>query len=363
MLPARHAETSIDFRSAARQLPRPDRLPSGGGAGAAVIPAGVRRQPSRVWYLWAELEQAGGLIGFDVTALRFAVIGAGRLGASLALALRAQGLHLAGFTAHTQSGRARAEAWLGLPAHADGMDLVSLRPDLYIVAVPDAALPEVAARLAESLVGPGPAPAVVHTSGATSVDVLRPCQEAGATTLVFHPLQTFSDPVSGSTRFGGTAIAVTPDSGGADSPGARLGFALADLLGARPFLLADSMRSLYHAAATLACNYLVTLEHQAQQLFAQAGLPSADVLPLFLPLVKATLANIEGEGTVKALTGPLSRGDVFTVRGHLAALAADAPHLLPLYRVLGLATLDLVRARGEVGASIIDELAGLFRSS
>ena len=310
----------------------------------------------------AELEQAGDLIGFDVTALRFAVIGAGRLGASLAIALRTQGLHLAGFTAHTPAGRARAETWLNAPASADVKDLVSLEPDLYLIAVPDSVLPSVAVQLGESMAGHHPAPSVAHTSGATSVAVLRPCEKAGATTFVFHPLQTFSDPVSGSQRFAGTAIAVTPNSDGTDSPGAVLGFALADTLGARPFLLADGKRSLYHAAATLACNYLVTLVHHAQQLFAQTGLPSADVLPLFLPLVKATLENIEREGTVKALTGPLSRGDLRTVRGHLAALRKDAPHLLPLYRVLGSATLDIVRVRGEVEAAIIDELAELLRS-
>jgi predicted short-subunit dehydrogenase-like oxidoreductase (DUF2520 family) len=220
----------------------------------------------------------------------------------------------------------------------------------------------VAARLGESLAEQQPAPFVAHTSGATSVAVLRPCEQAGAVTLAFHPLQTFSDPASGSTRFGGTAIAVTPGRGGTDSPGALLGFALAEILGSQPFLLAESERSLYHAAATIACNYLVTLEHHAQQLFVEAGLPSADALRVFLPLVKSTLENIEREGTVEALTGPLSRADVRTVSAHLAALRDEAPHLLPVYRALGLATLDIVRAREEVEASVIEDLASLLRS-
>jgi predicted short-subunit dehydrogenase-like oxidoreductase (DUF2520 family) len=178
--------------------------------------------------------------------------------------------------------------------------------------------------------------------------------------LVFHPLQTFSDPLIGAARFAGAAIAVTPSDPRPDSPAATLGFALAQLLGGRPFLLPDDKRTLYHAAATFACNYLVTLEHHAQQLFAKAGLPEEDSLSLFLPLVRATLDNVAAQGTVAALTGPLSRGDVGTIANHLAALAVDAPHLLPVYRALGLATLDLVRARGEVGPEVIAELAALL---
>ncbi len=308
------------------------------------------------------------------------MIGAGRLGASLALALRAQGASLLGFTAHSPAGRARAEACLGGRASASIADLVSLGPNLYVIAVPDQSLPEVATELAAHLPRPaagggaGSRPgsdapahaggvAVLHTSGATSVGVLQPCEQAGAETLVFHPLQTFSDPHTGSARFAGAAIAITPSDSRPDSPAAARGFALARLLGARPFLLPDEKRGLYHAAATFACNYLVTLEHHAEQLFVQAGLPPDEALSLFLPLVRATLDNVAAQGTIEALTGPLSRGDTRTVADHLAILEREAPHLCPVYRALGLATLDLVRARQEVAPSAIAELAGLLTTA
>jgi len=242
--------------------------------------------------------------------------------------------------------------------------LVERRPELYLIAVPDQALPEIADLLGAALAGSaGPAhPVVAHTSGATSVTVLRPCEEAGAATVVFHPLQTFSEPISGSTRFAGAAVAVTPSLEQAEAPAARLCFALARALEARPFLLADGKRSLYHAAATFACNYLVTLEHHAERLFISAGLPAGEALRLFLPLVRATLDNIAAQGTVAALTGPLSRGDTETVAGHLRALAEDAPHLVPLYRALGSATLGLVGARGEHDAASIAGLAELLEA-
>lgn len=304
-----------------------------------------------------------------VTAsLRFAVIGAGRLGASLALALQSAGASLVGFTSRSPEGRARAEGWLGRPAAPDVSALVGLSPDVYFVSVPDRALLEVADELGEALRaavrddfdGPtGGRPVVAHTSGATSVDVLDPCRRAGAETLVFHPLQTFSDPLSGQSRFAGAAIAITAADGD-DSPAASLGLLAAGMLGARAFPLADGKRSLYHAAASVACNYFVTLEHHARDLFVRAGLPAEDAFSTFLPLVRATLENIEAQGAVSALTGPISRGDVETVAGHLEALRADAPHLLPMYRALGSATLALVRARADVEAALVDALAALL---
>ena len=300
----------------------------------------------------------------DLTAGSFVVIGAGRVGSSLALALRARGARLSGFVARTPAGRSRAQSWLGLEAASGIRELVSFSPDLYVIAVPDDVLPGVADELGSRLrprrTGEPTGPLVLHTSGATSATVLGPCVEAGALTLVFHPLQTFPEPMRGSTRFVGAAVAITPGSGDQDSPAGLFGFALARSLGARPFLLPDERRTLYHAAATMSCNYLVTLEHQAQRLFVRAGLAESEALDLFLPLVAATLENLREQGPAKALTGPLSRGDTDTIARHLETLSVEEPTVVPLYKVLGLATLDLVRSRGDVDPQVIAELADLL---
>lgn len=252
---------------------------------------------------------------------------------------------------------------MGGRAAAGPSPLAAARPDLYVITVPDQALPQVAASLGAALRRSDrqAQPVVVHTSGATSVTVLRPCEEAGAATAVFHPLQTFSEPISGSTRFADAAIAVTPSPGQEEAVAVRLCFTMARALGARPFLLSDGKRSLYHAAATFACNYLVTLEYHAQQLFVSAGLPADEALGLFLPLVRATLDNIAGQGPIAALTGPLSRGDIQTVTAHLRALAEDAPRLVPVYKALGAATLDLVRARGDLDPGSIAALTAALQ--
>jgi predicted short-subunit dehydrogenase-like oxidoreductase (DUF2520 family) len=294
----------------------------------------------------------------STASLRFAVIGAGRLGVSLALALRARGQVLAGFTTGSAAGRARAESLLGVPGSPDLSDLVRGRPDLYLMCVPDGVIAQIATALgAELAAGPATRSVVAHTSGATTVSVLSACEQAGAATLVFHPLQTFSEPLMGSTRFAGAGVALTPGPADPDTA-ATLGLRVADLLGLRPFFLADDKRGLYHTAATVACNYLVTLEHLANELFVRAGVPERFSLSLFMPLVAATLDNLSARGPVDALTGPLSRGDEVTVAGHLDMLAREAPEVLSAYRALGEATLELVAARGEVP---VDTLARLRR--
>lgn len=327
---------------------------------------GVGRYPIETARTYAADDQGPlvPLAALDLRATKFVVVGAGRVGSSIALALGTLGAQLAGYIAGSPEGSARASAWLGVQA-ASGLDeLVSCSPDMYVVAVPDEVLPSIATELGALLrTGRPPGdsePLVLHTSGASSVAVLAPCADAGALTLVFHPLQTFPDPASGSARLPGAAVAITPGSGGVESAAALLGFALARSLGARPFFLPDDRRALYHAAATIACNYFVTLEYLASRLFVRASIPDQEAFDLFLPLVTATLDNLREDGPVAALTGPLSRGDADTVSRHLAALAAEEPSYLKAYQVLGLATLDLVRAQQALHPRAIEELARLL---
>ena len=149
----------------------------------------------------------------------------------------------------------------------------------------------------------------------------------------------------------------------ADSRAAALAALVAVAVGAEPFDLADERRVLYHAAAVVASNYLVTLASIAEDLFARAGLPVDSALPAFLPLMQGALDNMRAHGTVAALTGPLSRGDVATVAAHLDALVRQAPDDLAIYGALGRATLPLLRARGELSAATIGALDHLLVST
>jgi len=334
--------------------------------------------------------------------VRFAVIGAGRAGVSIALALAAGGARLVGHTGRSEAGRNRAAGLLGVPSSHTLSELVaemrsggrderakvpardSVVPatppqpptaaaspaepppsPLFLLTVPDAELPSVAAALAAAVresADDGPQWAVAHVSGATSTDVLAPCAAAGALTFSFHPLQTLSDPALGPERLRGAAIAVTPgsqDPASAEQASA-FAFRLARALGARPFRLAERDRALYHAAAVVASNYLVALEAVAERLFLESGLPQEQVLDAFLPLVRGAVDNIAAGGTLSALTGPLARGDVETVERHLLALEERTPDLLPLYTTLGVATLDLVRRRGDLPEPLLDRLENIM---
>ena len=232
-----------------------------------------------------------------------AVIGAGRLGTVLAAALRESGLHVTG-----PLGRGRR------PEPADAV----------ILCVPDAEIPAAAAAAA------GTAPLVGHTSGATSLSAMEPAAGEGAQLFGLHPLQTFPaipspGPALGAFAGAGCAIA-------GSSPEA-LGFAgdLARRLGMTAFEIDDEGRAAYHAAASVASNFLVTLQAAAESIAAGAGLDPHEARALLVPLLRRTVDNLAELGPEAALTGPVARGDQATVETQRAAVAEAAPHLLDLF--------------------------------
>lgn len=213
-------------------------------------------------------------------------------------------------------------------ARLEGSLLVHGRdqPDLdtaerVLLAVPDGAIAEVCTRIAARL----PAGcAVVHFSGATSVDAL---DAAPGPAACVHPLQTIW-PDRGPRQLEGAYAAVTGD--------AATGERLARELGMTPFPLADEAKPVYHAATAFASNYLVTLTHVAAGLMQQAGIDEQLAYSALRPLQERTVEVAPGPPT-----GPIARGDAGTVEAHLAVLS---PGLAELYRSLGRATLPLVPA-------------------
>jgi predicted short-subunit dehydrogenase-like oxidoreductase (DUF2520 family) len=180
---------------------------------------------------------------------------------------------------------------------------------------------------------------VGHCSGATGLDVL-----AGHEAFALHPLMTV--PAAGGAD--GAAADAAPARAGGASPFAGAGAAiagstpralaiareLAERLDMRPTEVADADRAAYHAAASIASNYLVTLEGAAERLAATAGVDRA----LLAPLVRAAVENWARLGARDALTGPIARGDTGTVARQRAAVAERTPDLLPLFDTLADAT-------------------------
>lgn len=220
-----------------------------------------------------------------------AVVGRGRLGCALAGALRA-----ARYAVEPPFGRGE------LPD-----------ADAVVLCVPDSEIAAAARAVA------GAAPYVGHTSGAMPLAALEP---AGARAFGLHPLQTV--PATGADLRGcGCAVAGDGDAA------LELARSMAERLGMAPFALRDDQRAAYHAAASVASNFLVTLEWTAATIAANAGLE-----PPFGPLVRSTVENWLELGPAAALTGPIARGDEDTVTAQRTAVASLAPDFLAVFDAL-----------------------------
>jgi predicted short-subunit dehydrogenase-like oxidoreductase (DUF2520 family) len=236
-----------------------------------------------------------------------AVVGAGRLGTALAAALRAAGLEVDGP--------------LGRGADPRGAQAV-------LLCVPDA---EIAAAAAAVTAGP----LVGHCSGANGLGPL-----AGHEAFALHPLMTVPAGAPPSV-FAGAGCAVD----GATPRALAAAEALAARLGMRAVRVAEDDRAAYHAAASMASNFLVALEGAAERVAATAGVERA----LLAPLVRAAVENWASLGAERALTGPIARGDEATVARHREALEERTPDLLGLYDALAAATRAI--AAGDAGAA------------
>ena len=211
-------------------------------------------------------------------------------------------------------GRGRVGSALAARLEGRGVPLVERDAELTVLAVPDMSIRDVSR--GQSL---GPGGWIAHVSGATPLAALDPHERR----FSLHPLQTFTR-ARGPEQLDGAWAAVT-----AETEEARdLGFELAEVLGLKPFELADEARPLYHAGAAIASNYLVTLHRVASELLTAAGAPPEALEPL----MRRTIEN------GFELTGPIERGDWETVESHRAAIRGVRPDLEPLYDVLAGAT-------------------------
>ena len=209
-------------------------------------------------------------------------------------------------------GRGRAGSALSARLRERGVELRDGSAELVLLCVPDRAIAEVAA-------GIGPGPWVAHVSGATPLAALDPHRRR----FSVHPLQTFTLD-RGPEQLDGAWAAVTAETDDARA----LGRELATTLGLRPFDLADDARVLYHAGASIASNYLVTLHRSASRLFEDAGAPPEALVPLMTRTIENGFQ----------LTGPIARGDWSVVDAHIRALHDARPELEPMYRALAVLT-------------------------
>ena len=287
---------------------------------------------------------------------RIGFIGIGTLGKGLALALAAAGCNVVAAHSRTPS----STRWLtdrlpgcGPFGHPQSLADAS---DIVFITTPDSVIGEIAASIRWTA-GQG----VVHCSGASSLDVLRPAASHGARTGGFHPFQTFAgmdNPEHIRFRLQGVTFAIAGED--------WLGPFLADLardLGGNAITIADDNRSLYHAAAVLGCGHLSALLQTGVDCLREAGFTGQDAMDALVPLAAATLDNIRAHGVVPSITGPAVRGDVGTIQAHLNALDQRAPAVSPVYRALTAASLPIAAQRGvsEEHLQEMERLSGHYQ--
>lgn len=275
------------------------------------------------------------------------IIGAGRLGQALALALQPAGYAIVALVARRRQKAEKAAGLLDKPAVALSAKQLDQLPssDVVIIATPDDAIENVAARLATSL-PLNDRGLILHTSGALSSEVLLRLAKRGFHTGSVHPLVSVSESRAGAKSLGNAFYCVE-----GDQVAIRMARKMVRDLGGTSFSIKPENKALYHAAALLAAGHLTALIDLAIEMLVSAGLNRPDAQKVLLPLVESAVANLKNSPPARALTGTFARGDLATVERHLKALTrkAESKNLadsLEVYRLLGLRSLELAKKNG-----------------
>ncbi len=300
------------------------------------------------------------------------IIGAGRMGTALGLALKAAGFQIQIVVAKRPARARRAARTIGggaLGLSADQLSQLSstqinrLRDStLILIATPDDAIAAVARQLAaifksDGLKRPSLAARVaLHTSGALSADVLKPLRRAGFAIGSMHPLISVSE-----SRAGAGALAQAFFSVEGDPAAVLAARSVVRHLGAQSFVIESRYKSLYHGAAVMSSPHVVALFDMAREMLGRCGVSSGRARQVLLPLMRSTIENLSKQKPEVALTGTFKRGDAATARKHIEAItAANLPDILGTYLLLGERSIELAQRAAPDSPQFL-EIARLVR--
>jgi predicted short-subunit dehydrogenase-like oxidoreductase (DUF2520 family) len=284
------------------------------------------------------------------------IVGAGKVGSTLALALQNKGYRIVGVASRRLESARRLAARLGCPAGTRPEEHAR-EAEVVLITTPDRVIAEVAAVI-QSRGGFVPGQLVAHTSGATPAEVLAPARVSGAVVVSIHPLQSFADPDLALRRLPGCYFGLE-----GDAAGVQWARRLVTDLGGIPIQIKPAQKALYHAAACVASNYMVAVIHLATEMLGRCGLPPEMAQEALRPLIEGTWQNIQEVGAVRALTGPVARGDMPTLAWHLAALGRRGREFEEVYRVLGAYTAEVARQQGALSPARARETKAFLRGA
>ena len=276
---------------------------------------------------------------------RVTIIGAGRMGQGLGLALKRRGYKIA------LVARTPRDVTPPLMLHQGSRAEATAGAELVLIATPDDAIGQVAAELAaEGAISRDQV--VLHLSGLLDRNALLPLEESGAACGSFHPLQSVADAATAAERLKGAYVGIE-----GDDRALVAAERLANTLRMIPVRIPAAAKPAYHAGAAFVANYTVALVGVAERLARGAGVPADIAARIYLPLLGGAVANLNALGPAAALTGAVRRGDEQTIRAHLKALSAEDR---TLYRTVSRAAITLAREAGlsESAAERVEEVLG-----
>ncbi|NLC70996.1 MAG: DUF2520 domain-containing protein [Desulfuromonadaceae bacterium] len=282
------------------------------------------------------------------------IIGCGKVGKTLGRLFVRQGLARIGDVLNRSLESSReAVAFLGEGQAVTGF--AELHPaDIHLVSTSDSHIADAAGNLVRcGVVRRGDV--VFHCSGSLSSAVLSSLRPSGAVLGSVHPVKSFADPERSVASFAGTFCGME-----GDEKAQALLTELFTGIGGKVFPVAAENKMIYHAATVLVCNYLTVLVELACRCLLKAGLEEETALHMMEPLALETVANIFRDGTVRALTGPVSRGEREIVAGQLEALSRWEPEMGEAYRLLGKVALELALKKGAAPRELLMDMEKLL---
>ncbi len=280
----------------------------------------------------------------------FALIGPGRVGCAIARHLFVNGFMIQAVIGRNLERSRSACNFIGCAEKYATTDLtLAAQARIILLAVPDDSITEVAIRLAEHAFLADKT--LIHFSGLKSSSVLYPSSVPPAQALSLHPLFPFADAQQAFSNLRNCPCALE---GGRTA--VAIGQQIVACFQGQAFQIPAAAKPLYHAAASIASNFLVTLFSLSRDLLRHCQIEEDQLTPVLMPLLKATIANLEELPPEQALTGPIVRGDYGTVEQHLQALYDCAPETLGVYQLLAEKTLDLAEKSGRLKSSQAKQL-------
>lgn len=288
--------------------------------------------------------------------MRVGIIGAGRVGCAIAIALKEKGYIISGVYSKSADSANYLNNMLDLTLSNELIETV-INSEAIFITTSDKAIRDIADQIT-CQVGKFDisCKTFFHCSGALNSEEMNVLSQIGASVGSLHPIQTFADKENGWKGLNDICFGFE----GSDEA-KTYAEEIVKALNSRMLIINKDGKVLYHAAACILSNYMVTLSFMAEGLFEKIGLNSEIGLKAFMPLMEKTLDNIKENGSLNALTGPVSRGDYAVVERHLKELDEKSPDLSYAYKILGIKTVEAAFKKGSLDNEGIRKLNQLFK--